>query len=308
MDALTHTVVAITIGMAGYGRWGRRGTLWLVAAANLPEVERVVAAGSLAAWMRVAYGAGHSLLTAPLLGLALAVPLARRLGNWKTAATIVGLGLGSSLTLDLLSGPGLRLFWPLSSTFYGLHLLADYDLLTLAVLIFALLGPQMLNLVNQDIGAKAYSPEKPARAGLMAVVALVALRAGTLLLLRTGPDVPASAALAPSQLNPLTWYVVTDVGTAYTVDEITPWGSGPSMRFRKASPNRAFETAADTPLAEAFLDMARFPQYSLERGDKGMRVRLRDMRFYTPAGEGKDYSIEIEITPQLEVVSEKARM
>ncbi|HYM09616.1 MAG TPA: metal-dependent hydrolase [Bryobacterales bacterium] len=308
MDALTDTAVAIAIGMAGHRRWGRTGTLWLIAAANLPQLERVVAAGSLAAWMRVVFGAGHSLFTTPLLGLALAAPLARRLHNWKAAATIVGLGLGSHLALDLLSGPGVRLFWPLSSSLYGFDLLADYDLLTLAVLAFALIGPQMLNLVNQDIGAKAYSPQKPARAGLLVVALLIALRAGTMLLLEDRAESPAASVLSPSQLNPLTWYVITDAGTAYTVDEITPWGNGPSLRFRKAGPNRAFETAADTPLAEAFLEMARFPQYSLERGEKGMLVRLRDLRFYTPAGEGKEYSIEIEVTPQLQVVSEKARM
>jgi len=106
----------------------------------------------------------------------------------------------------------------------------------------------------------------------------------------------------------LSWYAIADEGNAYTVEEITPWKSGPVLRFRTAQENRAFETAADSPLGQAFLEMAQFPQYTLERGERGMLVRIRDLRFYSPGGEGKEYSVEIEVTPQLEVVKQRARM
>ena len=54
--------------------------------------------------------------------------------------------------------------------------------------------------------------------------------------------------------------------------------------------------------------MARFPHYSLERGEKGMRVRISDMRFYSPGGSSKEYSVEIEVTPQLQVVAQRATL
>jgi membrane-bound metal-dependent hydrolase YbcI (DUF457 family) len=314
MDALTHTVVALAIGLAVYprrapGRARRAGLLWLVAAANTPEIERAAGLYSPAAMVKVIYGAGHSLLTVPALALLLAAVVAHRLHNWRTAAGIAGLGLGSHLILDFLSGPGLRLFWPLRSAFYGLRLIASYDLWILLVLAVALIGPMLLNLVNQDIGAVPYSPQKAARVGLVMVLVLLFARGATKFVLEGRAAEPSAGfALEPSPLNPLTWYAVSDDGNAYQVDELTPWGYGPTLRFRKAEPNRAFETAADTALGQAFLEMAKFPQYSLEHGEKGMLVRIRDLRFYTPAGEGKEYSVEIEVTPQLEVVRERARM
>ena len=304
MDVLTHTVVAVTIGMAGYRRCGRRGALGLVAAANLPEVERAVSLGSAAAGVKVICGAGHSLVTAPVWGLLLGVLLARWLRDRRAAAIIAGLGLGSHLAFDLVSGPGVRLFWPISSQFYGWRLVARYDLLTLGWLGLMLLGPRLLNLVNRDMGAKPHSPQPAARVGLAGVVLLVAARVAAMGLL----EGRATGALVPSALSPLTWYAVADAGTEYTIDEITPWGYGVSLRFRKPQPNRAFETAADTPLGQAFLELAQFPQYSLERGERGMLVRIRDLRFYSPAGQGKECPIEIEVTPQLEVVSQRARM
>ena len=308
MDAVTHTVVAVAIGMAGHRHWGRRGILGVAAAANLPELERAIALGSPAAWVQVVYGAGHSLLTAPLLGVLLAAAVARRLASWKTAALLVGLGLGSHVALDLLSGPGVRLLWPLSRQFYGLRLVARYDLLILAVLAAALIAPRLLNLVNRDMGAALYSPQRPARAGLAAVVLLLAARAVLLAMVESRTDQSGSFALSPSAIHPLTWYSVADAGSTYTVEEITPWSDGPTMRLRKAQPNRAFETAAETPLAQAFLEIAQFPQYSLERGEKGMLVRIRDLRFFSPGGHGKEYSVEIEVTPQLQVVGQRARM
>ena len=305
MDALTHTVVAIAAGMAGRRRWGRAGTAWLVAAANLPELERVVGWVSPAAGVSVLYGAGHSLAAAPLWGLLLGALAARRLRSPRGAFLLVGLGLGSHLALDLVSGPGIRLLWPWAGQFYGLRVVARYDLLILAVMAVALVGPRLLNLVNRDMGAAAYSPQRPARVGLVCVGLLVAARVATMVIVESRVG---GGQLAPSALHPLTWYAVTDAGNAYTVEEVTPWGYGISLRFRKPQSNRVFETAAETPLAQAFLQVAHFPQYSLERGGRGMLVRIRDLRFYTPAGEGKEYSVEIEVTPQLEVVGQRARM
>ncbi|MBI3694801.1 MAG: metal-dependent hydrolase [Acidobacteria bacterium] len=304
MDVLTHTVVAVTIGMAGYGRWGRRGVVGLVAAANLPELERAVSLGSTAAGVKVIYGATHSLVTAPVWGLLLWMLLARWLRDRKAAAILAALGLGSHLAFDLVSGPGVRLFWPIASQFYGWRLVARYDLLTLGWLGLMLVGPRLLNLVSRDMGAHPYSPQPAARVGLAGVVLLVAARVAAMGLL----EGRATGTLVPSALSPLTWYAVADAGNAYTIDEITPWGYGVSLRYRKPQPNRAFETAADTPLGQAFLELAQFPQYSLERGDRGMLVRIRDLRFYSPAGEGKECSVEIEVTPQLQVVSQRARM
>ncbi len=303
MDVVTHTVVAAAIGTAGYRVWGRRGLVWLLVAANLPELERVVELASPAVGVKTIHGVGHSLLMAPVLGLPLAAWLARRLQSWKSAAQIVALGLGSHLALDLVSGPGVRLLWPVYPQLFGCRLVTRYDLWTLLVLGVTLVGTQLLNLVNRDMGAAAYRLEPPASAGLVIVAALLGVRAVTMMALesRWGP-------LSPSALSPLTWYAVTDGAEDYTVEEITPWGEGPTFRFRKPQPNRVFETAAETPLAQAFLETAQFPLYSLERGDRGMLVRIRDLRFYTPVGEGKEYSVEIEVTPQLQVVGQRARM
>lgn len=310
MDALTNTAVAIAVGVAGYSRWKRPGLIWLAVAANLPEIERLVYLGGPAAWVKAAYGATHSLFTLPILALLLGLVVARRLHDRKAAALIVAAGLGAHLALDLVSGPGVRLLWPLSARFYGLRLLARYDLLILLILLITLVGPRLLNLVNRDMGAPLYSPARPARFGLACVLLLLGARgvAKAALEARAAEEAGPGFVLDPSALSPLTWYVVSDGGQAYFVEQMTPWSSGPTMHFNKPRPNRAFETAADTPLAQAFLEIAQFPQYTLERGETGMLVRIRDLRFYAPAGERREFSVEIEVTPQLEIVSQRARM
>ncbi len=309
MDVVTHTAVGIALGLAGYRRWGRRGTLCLAVAANVPEMERLLSVVSPAAWVKASYGAAHSLPAVLVWGTLLFLVLAWRMRNRKTALMVAALGLGSHLALDLVSGPGVRLLWPLSQSFYGLRLVARYDVTILFTLGVALVGPVLLNLVNRDMGAAPASASRAARRGLIVVVLLLVLRGGMLVLLEDRAAASMSGfALAPTALHPLSWYAVADEGNAYTVEEITPWRYGPVLRYRKAQENRAFETAADTPLGQAFLEMAQFPQYTLERGERGMLVRIRDLRFYSPGGEGKEYSVEIEVTPQLEVVRQRARM
>ncbi len=305
MDALTHTLTAAALGLAGGRRWGRRAPLWLAFSANLQKMELLARFGGPAAWLEASYGACHSVFTTPLLGLLAVVALRRRLGGWKSAGEIVAVGLASHLALDLVTAPGVRLLWPLSSEFYGCSLLARYDLLTIAVLSLALVGPLLLNLVNRDIGAASYNPQPAARAGLAIVLLLLAARGAIKLQLdrRLGAD----GELTPSVIQPMSWYLVRDQGTAYTVEEVTLTSNGSPRQYRKPEPNRVFETAADTPLGRAFLADARFPHYTLESGRKAMLVRIRDLRFYTPAGQAKDYSVEIEVTAALQVVSQRVR-
>lgn len=310
MDALTHSLVALTIGSAGHPRWGPRGAWLLVAAANLPELERLAALGGAARWVEWSYGAGHNVAVLPLLALAAAAAVHGRVGGWRRALELAALALLSHLALDLASGPGVRLLWPFSTQFYGWTLLARYDLLTLLALGAALMGPRLLNLVNSDIGARPYRLQGPARAGLAAVLLLLAARGAIrwevdrLL----GEFSTEGSALAPSVIHPWNWYLVRDLGPAYSIEEVSITSVGSSHRFRKIETNRALETAADTPLGRAFLAMARFPQYSLERGEKGMLVRIRDLRFFVPGGHGREYSVEIEVTPALKVVAERAQL
>ncbi len=310
MDLLSHTVVGVAIGAAAYPRWGRRGILCAAAAAVLPDAERAVSLWNPAAWIEMAYGAGHSAVAISGLALLLALVFRRILGNWGDALLAAAAGLIPHITLDLLSGPGVRLLWPWTPQFYGAGIVARYDVLILLVLGLALLGPALLNLVNQDIGASPYRPQNPARAGL-AVVGLLLVARGAIYSGyqdRVEPPSTAGFVLEPSPFNPFTWYVITDLGPAYTVEEYRLGSFGPPLRFRKAEPNRAFETAAESPLGQAFLGFAVFPHYSLERGARGMLVRIFDMRFYLPGGDNRQYSVEIEVTPQLRVVAQRARM
>lgn len=310
MDFVTHTLAAAAMGAAGYPQWGRRGVMGVVAAAQLPELERWFALGGPAVWVQAAYGAGHSVFTVPVLALLLVASFQRWLGGWRRGLGAAAAGLLSHVGLDLVSGPGVRLLWPLGGQFYGLSVVARYDVLLLGVLAVALVGPALLNLVNQDIGASRYQPQRAARVGLAAAALLVAGR-GVIYLIyesRVAPPSTAGYVLTPSPFHPLTWYVITDLGPAYTVEEFRLGTYGQPLRFRKAEPNRAFETAADTPLAQAFLSFAVFPQYTLERGARGMLVRIHDMRFYSPGGDNREYSVEIEVTPQLQVVAQRARM
>jgi membrane-bound metal-dependent hydrolase YbcI (DUF457 family) len=316
MDALTHLAVAGAAGLAlGRSRWKpqRAGWLILAAAALAPDAEQALRSFDTALYLRLYHGPLHSLAAAGVIIAALwwlgrkrAVP---------AAAILAAAGAGSHLFLDLFSGYGAALFWPLSPRRWHWPLLANYDLATLVILGLTLAGPAVLNAVNREIGATRVNHARAAWVALALLAAMLPVRAVLRARISAAAHASPLAAEAdsvsvfPVQVLPWLWLAVEDTPIAYLVYEVnaitgqrTPF----IVRLAKPLPNNYLNTARETPTGKAFLDMATYPLYSLEEGSRAPRVRIRDLAFYTPGGSDRPFSVEIEVTSTQKVLAERA--
>lgn len=225
------------------------------------------------------------------------------------------LGVATHLLLDLCQGYGERLFWPFSQARYGISLMAAFDVANLAVLLFGLGVPLLLNMVNAEIGARRVDPAAGALVALLVLAALVPLR----YMFRSRADVAAAAALVqqeesyavhPSPFLPWRWYMVQDTELSYLaqeVDALAPRAFPGLVRFRKPLPNNVLLAVRDSQAGRAFLELAVYPLFTLEEGPKGMLVRVRDMQFYIPGAGPRPYSLEVEINSQLKILRQSVQ-
>ena len=68
------------------------------------------------------------------------------------ALLVCVIGAGSHILLDLVSGIGVQLFWPFRAGWIGRELMTGLDPWILALLATALLLPELLKLVSEEIG------------------------------------------------------------------------------------------------------------------------------------------------------------
>ncbi len=332
MDSLTHLLVAAAMAQAGAsvlspegcGGMARhaptplgrmRGAALLVVSAIAPDAEAALSFFDPALYVRLYHGPLHSILGAIALLTAFALAYQR----WLSPSTalfrclaVAAAGVGSHLGLDLFQGYGEQLFWPLTAHRYGVPLMAQFDLPVLAVLFLGMVGPALLNMVNREIGAPPVSYARPARVALALVLFLLPIRA----LFRARAYDTAAAALTeeresfavfPSALAPWRWNAVEDTTIAYLLYEVDTWSgqTRPFLRLRKPRPNNFLVAAGEAGTARAFLDLASYPFYSLEEGRRGVLVRIRDLAFFSPGGSDRPFSVEVEVTSTMKILSER---
>lgn len=320
MDSLTHLLVGGSLAQAGVRK--RWPSVALLAAASLaPDAEQILRPFSASLYARMYHGPLHSLLGVIGLAAILALLYSRLFepsvpGISPSAMVLALAGCGSHLFLDIFQGYGPQLLWPFTTRRYGLPLMAQYDLAVLALVGLAIVGPALLSAVNREVGAKPVNNAPAARIALLLVVALLPARAvfrsRAYAAAHGAPltEGPESVAVFPSALVPWHWNAVEDTSIAYLVYEMDGWGGERLpylVRLPKPLRNNLLVAARDTPAGRAFLDLAFYPFYSLEEGRRaGVQVRIRDLAFYTPGGSNRPYSMEIEITSTMKILSEQA--
>jgi membrane-bound metal-dependent hydrolase YbcI (DUF457 family) len=289
-------------------------------------MERVLRLFSASFYVRIYRGPLHSLFGASVLAVVAAYLWWRYLAEDRHAAvrdrsvaiTAIVLafgGCGSHLLLDLFNGYGVQLFWPFTQVRVGWPLMADYDLPVLVLLGLSFLGPALLNAVNREIGAARVRSPRAA----WIVLGLIALLLPTRAWLRarawdavhSAPltEEPESQAVFPSAISPWIWVAVEETSISYMiyeVDAVSGLRRPYLVRLPKPRPNNLLVGARDSATGRAFLQLATYPFYSIEEGHRAVRVRIRDLAFYSPGGSDRPYSVEIELTSTMKILSESA--
>ena len=293
MDNLCHTLVGAACGEAGLKHRTRYGNVTLMIAANLPDVDvlsfvsdvdpisfrRGWTHGILAqialpvALTAIVYGIGRLRGNSPSGGAA-RPPLS---AGWLLALSFVG--VYTHVFLDFLNNYGVRLLAPLDwRWFYGDAVFIADPWLWLA------LGVGVWLSRRQRRAA-------PARGALAFATLYVALMLGSAQAARVvvadtweGTRQTAVRALmvGPLPVTPFTRSVIIDAGDHYETGTFTWTPSSLSLDrepIRKNSGDPRVKEARDARAIRAFLVWARFPFWTIEPDDRGVRVTVGDVRF-----------------------------
>lgn len=315
-------------------RLPRFGTWLLLTGGIVPDLDYASYLGGPAVFLGLHRSALHSIPGAVVTSCALAAvfrvldkkwPAAesrktRRDLRFSSALALGALGVAMHDLLDLASGEGVHLLWPLRTTWSRWSLVEWSDPWVLMVLIGGLLIPQLFRLVNEEVGArrKRESGSGAALATLLILAAYLGARAylhGRAVDLLVSSEYhgrePLAAGAFPSS-NPFDWRGV--VSTDNTLEEInvrlvTGSDFNPDRSLTRYKPARSpeLEISEKTPEAQRFLGYAEFPFASAARREDGYRVELRDLRFSAQDTGPENIVVRVELNSSLQITSQGLR-
>ena len=236
-------------------------------------------------------------------------------------ALVCVIGASSHILLDLVSGIGIQLFWPFRAGWKGWELLTNIDPWILTLLAAAVLLPELLKLVSDEIGEQ----KKSSHGRGAAIVALVMLvlyigsraafhtQAVNLLASREYHGRPPLAVVAlPFAATPGTWRGV--VTTDATVEELpvsllggSDFDPDRTLTRYKAEPSDALDAGLRTAEAKTFLAYAKIPFASIIRMENGYRFELRDMRFPLDVSNPENMLARVDFNATLQLLREELR-
>jgi inner membrane protein len=237
------------------------------------------------------------------------------------ALLVCVIGAGSHILLDLVSGIGVQLFWPFRAGWIGRELMTGFDPWILALLATALLLPELLKLVSEEIGEQ----KKRSRGRGTAIIALAilvlyvgakaALHRQALELLASREyhgRPPVSSAAFPLFAAPFTWRGV--VSTDATVEELQvslllgrDFDTDRSFVRYKPVPSAALDAGENTQVSRTFLAYARIPFATVIRVEDGLRFELRDLRFVPNDTSPENIVARVDFNRNLQIQNEELR-
>ena len=259
MDNITHSLTGLALARSGLHRFSPHATALLVISANIPDADfAYVVRGSLR-YFEVHRGYSHSALLLPLTALLPVLLVAAffcRPLPWRNAWLLSSIGVASHLLLDWTNSYGIRLLLPVSSQWFYLDLNGLYDIVILAVLLFAAIWPLFSQLVSGEIGGRSSAGQALALFALAFFVlfdggrAVMHSRAVAQLESRLYDDAPPiRAAALPDPFNPFRWRGVVETERGYQVSELNAWsasGLEASATYFKPAVTRWYRSAKAT--------------------------------------------------------------
>jgi membrane-bound metal-dependent hydrolase YbcI (DUF457 family) len=196
------------------------------------------------------------------------------------------------LALDAAQSSGTMIFWPVSRQRVALDWLPRVDPWIIAILLAALLLPELTRLVTDEIGAKAGGVRGRVGAivGLVALALYVGVRAdlhsnavATLQNRSYGSGAPHRIAAYADAASPFIWHGIVETERALHEPDVSIFTSSQfdtdnGLTLFKPEPSPMLDQAQRTLAARKFLAAAQFPKADIEKTADGYDVELRDLR------------------------------
>jgi membrane-bound metal-dependent hydrolase YbcI (DUF457 family) len=231
------------------------------------------------------------------------------------AAILAGL---LHLALDAAQSAGTMVLWPLSRTRVALDWLPRVDLWIISILLAALLLPELMRLVTDEIGAKA----RGARGQIGAIIWLVILalyvgmRAdlhGNAIATLQGRSYdsgqPHRVAAYADAASPFVWHGIVETERALHEPDVSIFTSSQfdadnGETLFKPEPSPMLAQAQNSEAAKRFLAVARFPKANIEKTSDGYKVEIRDLS-YAAAGERKEIRAVVDFDASGKVLTDE---
>jgi membrane-bound metal-dependent hydrolase YbcI (DUF457 family) len=300
MNILTHGLASLALARAAWPRAPKR--LWMVAitAGVIADIDSTSAWLGASAYLRWHQSYTHSLLAAILVAAASAIgyrfAAAHALRERFSVANTFALALAAAclhLLMDLWGWQGVTLWWPFTPKRFAMDLVVDLDPWIVAILLAALLVPELLHLVGAEIGERSTRPRGRIGAliGFVTIIFYLGLRAyfhGDVIALlesRTFQgEIAQRTGAFPEAISPVSWHGIVETARglhelSVTVGPIESFDPESAETSYKPSPSAALDAVEKTAAAKRFIAVAKFPKAFVESTAAGSRVEIRDLRF-----------------------------
>jgi membrane-bound metal-dependent hydrolase YbcI (DUF457 family) len=300
MDVFTHALASLTLTRAAIPRARRAAWAVTIVAGTIASIDALSALSSPAAYIAWYHTYTDSLVAsvaAAALPTIAYVLCTRKSSSLRvTPATLFAIALLAAwlhLAMEACQSDGVALFWPFRADRIRADWLASVDPWIIAILLAAILLPELLRLVSDEIGAKAKSPRGQLAAilGLAFVILYVGVRAELHSNVLAGTEArnyqnesPRRAAAFPEAASLFNWHAIVETDSAvheFTVNAApgTPFDPQNNITLFKPEDSPALDHARDSDAAKEFLSVARFPKATVEKTATGFEVQLRDLRY-----------------------------
>jgi membrane-bound metal-dependent hydrolase YbcI (DUF457 family) len=305
MDIFTHALASIAVIRVAIPRAPRTAGIAILIAGTIADLDNLSALVSPSAYLTWHHTYTHSLASAAFIPVLLAIlcnamqtdpsaraPATKRPKPWLKLSFALFSAACLHLAFDACQSEGVAALWPFSARRIAADYLAPIDPWIIVILIAAILFPELLHLVSDEIGSKDKRPR--GQIGAFVGLALVLLYIGARATFHSNVvaameartyrgESPRRAAAFPESVSLFTWHSIVETDSAiheFTLDAApgSPLDPKNTVVLFKPESSPALEHARDSAAAKKFLSIARFPKATLEKTPEGFDVQLRDLR------------------------------
>ena len=298
MDPLTHSLASLALQRGFFPKASWRAILAILFAGLIADVDFLSASFGPSAYLCWNRTATHSLAFVVLLAIA-AFLFSQALHDPQRSARWLGLSWAAvaaaallHLLMDFLQADSVTLLWPFSPRPLSLDVSPAIDPWLIVVLTSAILLPELLRLIGDEIGSHSNRPRGRTGAILGLFLALIYLGARVLfhsnvtaaLASRTiSGEMPRRFAAFPDSVSPFLWHSVVETESALHLSAMRSMGGEVSYAssvttLRKPEPSPALSAAQTSAAAVEFLKTARFPKAIVEQKTEGYSVEINDLK------------------------------
>jgi len=326
MDPLTHALASYTLKRATFSRAPRPVTIAMLISGTIADIDVLSKFAGPSAFLAFYRAYFHSLLAALLFSLLITLPFLPRKHepqDEQPSPRLLFLAAFAAsilhLLMDLCQSTGLELLWPFSTHRFALDWLANVDLWILGILLAGVLLPALSRLVTEEIGAKSKGPRGKVGASLalasmiLYIVLRFVLHGNALAAMESRTyrgESPRKAAAFPESSSPFRWRGIVETESALHDVEVEV---GPAASFDpdsaitsyKPEPSPALDAARNTPVAQRFLQAARFPKATVEKTPDGFHILLRAFPYSGDSRSGSRVEALIIADPTGKILSQE---